>query len=295
MRLVTWSALLLALSLTPNVVFAADNPKEVPFKLYRGYAIVVHGSIGNLKNLNLLVDTGAVPSVLDVRIAKKLHLTGATEKISVFTQKVETQRAMAQDLRVGPLRADVLPVVVKDLSFAADALGTRVDAIIGFDFLSESPFTIDYEAKKITFGPIDPSLTPVHYEAHPGYALVELKIQQHSLRLLVDTGASDLVLFASAIQNCPEAIENVGTRTWSNMGGEMQVHQVQLKDAHLGALSWGTQDVFILPDGGDPPSGLSGLLGVASLKARRLAFDPEHEILAWDQNEGAARVAVSTK
>ena len=77
MRWVTWRAVLLALSLAPCVVFADDNPNEVPFKLCRGYAIVVRGSVGNLKNLNFLVDTGAVPSVLDERIAQKLHLTGS--------------------------------------------------------------------------------------------------------------------------------------------------------------------------------------------------------------------------
>jgi len=40
-----------------------------------------------LKNLNLLIDTGAVPSVLDRQIAEKSHLIGNTEKLSVFTQQ----------------------------------------------------------------------------------------------------------------------------------------------------------------------------------------------------------------
>ena len=59
-----------------DLTWAADSPNEVPFKLYRGYVIVVRGSIGGLKNLNFLVDTGAVPSVVDARIARKLHLRG---------------------------------------------------------------------------------------------------------------------------------------------------------------------------------------------------------------------------
>ena len=181
-------------------------------------------------------------------------------------------------------------MVVRDLSFAANALGTRVDAMIGFDFLGQDPFTIDYEAKKIVFGPIDLSLTRVSYEAHPGYALVELKIPQQSLRLLVDTGASDLVLFASAMQDCQDAIKKVGARTWSNMGGEMQVQQVQLKDAYLGALHWGTRDAFILPDGGNPPGDVRGFLGVASLKARHVGFDPGHKIFAWDGNPQPPRL-----
>jgi predicted aspartyl protease len=274
---------------------AVDNPNEISFKLYRGYAIVVRGSVGNLKNLNFLIDTGAVPSVLDQRIAQRLHLAGNKEKLSVFTQKVDTERAIAPDVQVGPVRAEALPIVVRDLSFATDALGSRIDAMIGFDFLGHGPFTIDYGSKKIVFGPIDPSLTGIPYEAHPGYALVKLKIQQKSLQLLVDTGASDLVLFASAMSDCQDAIKKIGTRAWSNMGGEIQVDRVQLKDAYLGITSWSVQDVFILPDGGNPPAGLRGLLGVVSLKARRVGFDPDQRIIAWDRASGPVQMAKTAR
>jgi hypothetical protein len=167
--------------------------------------------------------------------------------------------------------------------------------MIGFDFLSQGPFTIDYELKKIVFGPVDSSLTRVPYEAHPGYALVELKIQQQTLQLLVDTGASDLVLFASATHDCQQYIRNIGTRTWSNMGGEIHVQQVQLKDAYLGASSWGTQDVFILPDGGNPPSGLRGLLGLVSLKAQRVGFDPGRRIMVWDREIGPEQMSKAAR
>jgi predicted aspartyl protease len=294
MKWVAWTAVL-ACSLTPRAVLAADNENEVDFKLYRGYAIVVVGSVGNLKNLNFLVDTGAVPSVVDQRLAQKLRLTGPTEKLSVFTQKVDTQRIVAPDVRVGSLQAEALPVVVRDLSFAGEALGIRIDAMIGFDFLSQSPFTIDYESKKVIFGAIDPTLTAIPYEAHPGYALVELKIQKRSLRLVVDTGASDVVLFASATRDCQEAIKNVGQRTWSNMGGEIRVQQVQLKDAYLGRTAWGTQEVFILPEGGNLPAGIGGLLGVSSLRARRVGFDPEHRTIGWDRESGPGQLTKAAR
>ena len=55
------------------------------------------------------------------------------------------------------------PVIVQDLSFAEKALGIRVDAMIGFDVLGQSPFTIDYESRKLVFGPVDPSFSTVPY------------------------------------------------------------------------------------------------------------------------------------
>src|SRR5438477_10467746 len=46
--------------------------------------------------------------------------------------------------------------------------------------------TVDYRSKRIVFGPIDPSLIAIPYQAHPGYALVEVQIQQRKLLLLLD-------------------------------------------------------------------------------------------------------------
>ncbi len=92
--------------------------------------------------------------------------------------------------------------------------------MIGFDFLGQSAFTIDYVSKKIVFGPIDASLAAIPYQSRPGYVVVEMQIQQQQLLLLVDTGASDLIFFGSGVRDCPLAIRIVGSRTWSNMGGE---------------------------------------------------------------------------
>ena len=52
------------------------------------------------------------------------------------------------------------------------------------------------------------------------------------------------------------------------MGGQVRVRQVQLKDAYLGSMPWGSQDAFILAStNGYTPGGLGGLLGVASSSA----------------------------
>ena len=76
------AALLTAWALLSALTLADDSPNKVPFKLYRGYVIVVRGTIGGLKNLNFLVDTGAVPSVVDAHIAQKLHLRGQAGRVA---------------------------------------------------------------------------------------------------------------------------------------------------------------------------------------------------------------------
>lgn len=285
MRWVTWAAVLIVTcQVGTQALLAAKSPNEVPFELYRRYAIVVRGSIGDEKNLNFLIDTGAVPSVLDSRISNKLHLTGTVGSLSVFSGRVETQQVTVPPVRLGPFHSDSLAAVVRDLSFAEEILGVRIDALIGLDVLGKAAFTIDYQARKIVIGPIDASLIATPYSAGPGYAAIEIKIRQEKFLLLVDTGANDLVLFASATARCQDALKDVGRRTWSNIGGEVRVRRVQVQDVSFGHLSRALIDAFILDDTGESrPPGLHGLLGLRSLKADRVAFDPEHKLLAWDQ------------
>lgn len=256
LRRVATALALAALSLAAQLAVGENARNEVPFKLYRGYVIVVRGSIGNLKNLNFLIDTGAVPSVLDRRIADRLHLSGTVEKLSVFTQKLAAEHVIAPNVQLAGVRADSLPLVVQDLSFAEGALGARIDAMIGFDFLGRSAFTIDYEAQKIVFGPIESSSRTIPYQSGSGYVVVEMRVRQKTLRLVVDTGASDLVLFEGAARECADGIINIGSRTWSNMGGQFTVEQALLENTYLGSIPWGTQGAFILPAAGGtrPPA-----------------------------------------
>lgn len=276
------AALLLpALTLLSVTYSAADSPNEVPFKLYRGYAIVVRGSIGGLKNLNLLVDTGAVPSVLDARIARKLHLRGQSEQVDVPSKVLPTERVAVSGIFVGPMHVDELSVIVRDLSFAREALGTRVDAMIGFDVLGQSAFTIDYESRRLVFGPVDSSFVTVSYSPGLTYAIVPLHIQGETLAILLDTGASDLVLFQSGVQNCPSAIHAVGQETWTSMGGEMPVAKVHLTDTYLGATPWGERVAYIPENTANQRAGVAGLLGTVTL-GKRVAFDPVRKVVAWE-------------
>jgi predicted aspartyl protease len=259
-----------------------QQPTEVPFKVYRGYAVVARGSIGNLSDLQFLIDTGASPSVLDQRIARKLHLKREEADLSVFTKRVRTEQAVAPNVQIGPLHVPELRVAVQDLSFVRDALGTKIDAMIGFDLLGQASFTIDYELRKIAFGSIDPSFTAVPY--HPGlpYAVVDLEIGGERLGILVDTGASDLVLFGNRIQNSRPSIRRVGERTWSNMGGELRVQEAELTEGRLGPISFAGRKAYILENGSQQTAGLAGMLGTVALKARRIGFDPTRRVMAWE-------------
>jgi len=214
-----------AWALLSTIGWTAEKPGDVAFNPYRGYVIVVRGEIDGVRNLNFIVDTGAVPSVVDKKLASKLHLVSEAGQLSMFTERMESRRAVARNIRLGPVQATELPVVIQDLSFAENALGTRIDGMIGLDLLREGPFTIDYDSKKINFGPIDPKFVTISYRPDLPYAMVDLDIQGSRIGLLVDTGANDLVLFATALQNCLSSIKKTHDATWSNLNGGYPRHR----------------------------------------------------------------------
>src|SRR3974377_391483 len=97
---------LLILAGPPVVAWSlpAANPRaQLPFKLYAGYTIVVRGSIAGRKQLNFIVDTGAVPSVVDLKVARKLGLEGQVEPLSLFSQTIEARRVTLPGLVLGPI------------------------------------------------------------------------------------------------------------------------------------------------------------------------------------------------
>ena len=69
---------------------------DLPFQLVQQHLIVSKGSIGGLQGLNLLIDTGTIPSMLDKRIAGKL---GCTPNRPCLRRSVRLSRSTASRWR----------------------------------------------------------------------------------------------------------------------------------------------------------------------------------------------------
>ena len=66
--------------------------------------------------------------------------------------------AEVDKLQAGELTAAKLPVIVFDhpvLGALGDAIGRRIDGIMGFTFFARYKTTIDYQAHRMTFEPVD--------------------------------------------------------------------------------------------------------------------------------------------
>jgi hypothetical protein len=253
---------------------------ELSFRIYRNYLVVVQGSLGGRQRLNLIVDTGTDPSVIDRRIAQELHMAGAVGKLAVHDQVVDAEQAVLPSVQIGTLRAEFLPVLIRDLGFLQKDLGIRIDGIIGLDVLRLSNFTIDYTTRRIVFGaaPVYGSSAPL--QSTPPWLTATVEVNGISVRLLLDTAASGIIFFQSRIRNRMRLI-SLGEGISTNLGGEVRLQRVLLETTRLGETEFGQKNAFVVEDQEDESREFDGLLGPSALGLKKIAFDFRRQTFSW--------------
>jgi predicted aspartyl protease len=258
----------------------SNHAVELPIQLYRDYLVVVEGKIGNLEKLSFLIDTGASPSVIDQRIATALGLKRTPGKMDLANKTVQTELATLPFIEVGPARAEGLPIFVQDLSSIEKRLGRRIDAVVGLDILGKSSFSIHYKTKQLRFGPVERTRSTVSFEPGTPFVIVEVRLHNRPVRLLVDTGASALMLFQSHVTD-PLFLLTGRTSKTTNLGGDFQRQPVQIPGTRLGKEEFGPLTGFVVADHGDDGRIFDGLLSVRGLHLEEIGFDFENHEISW--------------
>ena len=255
---------------------------EVQFRLYRKYLIVVQGSLGRFDGLNFLVDTGASPTALDQRIAKKLGLKGRRRELDLLDQSTAVQEAVLPAIQVGPIRGEFLRCVVQDLSPLERNLGVHIDAIVGFDVLGTGSFAIDYESSKIIFGDIEPLPFSLPFDTGLPKLTVQLRVGDEPLRLLLDTGAQDLLLFQCSLPDRLHDLAVVGVKKSSSTRNvAFDVQELRLSAVHLGAAEWPALRVSLVTGNQTCGWPFGGVMGMAAFGLREVAFDFERKMFSF--------------
>jgi hypothetical protein len=130
------------------------KPVKVPFELLKTDHIVVMVKINGKGPYRLIFDTGAPVTLLNTKIAKEsgvLKEDGGADMplVDLAPLKIKT-------LELGDVKAENLPTMVMDhptVALIDKALGP-VQGIIGLSFFGRYRFTIDYQAKEMTFTPV---------------------------------------------------------------------------------------------------------------------------------------------
>ena len=260
-------------------VAGQSERKDIPFELHNGYLIVVKGSIGKLKNLSFVVDTGSYRSVLDERIARKLHLqsAGSVEQLAP-NHIVQMDSVLVPELTWGDVTTTSFSPLVFDLSPIFKHMGIHGDMILGLDLLHQTSFQIDFRSRRIHFGGNqDPEISTPFVPNLP-YLVVETSINGHSQKLLLDTASDSLAVFADRLPNDGQSWRTVGVGR--DVSGSVPFTQLTGKLVLLGnSIVCGATVFSISPM---PEMRYDGSLAPRILGASKIYFDFERRRFGWD-------------
>ncbi len=274
----TW-AVVASIVVSGQPLRSTETSAEVPFELYQQHLVVTKGSIGRLDGRTLLIDTGSIPSMVDPRIARKLQLQAEPSVLIAFGQQLGIQSTRLHGFRIGSLQSGPVPAGVGDLSYLQ---GVRIDAIVGLDVLARTNFSIDFRTRVLRFAPDRREEAVAPLEIVWPFVTVRMTIAGRPVRLLVDTGSRDLVLFRARMPATLARAPWKGDKIVQYASGPARLLRLELRDAVLGAHTWDRLTAWALDRAPEAyPPGIDGVLGVLALGCRRVQFDFERSEFGW--------------
>jgi hypothetical protein len=195
----------------------------------------------------------------------------------VVNQNRSVERVSLFGLRVGSVEFPTVSAMVLDLATIESRLGLRLDAIIGLDVLQERNFTIDYRQRRLLIGEALATGDPIPFElktdAGAPYVVVPMEVNSQRVRLLLDTGADGLTLYAARVQALTHTVQKSGTRKDVSAVGEYDVNQIRLSNIRLGAIQRASLQAAVINSPDSALRDFDGLLGPTFLGITRLALD----------------------
>ena len=251
---------------------------------FEQHLIVARGSIAGLRDLNLLVDTGTIPSVRGPQNRRQASAARPTVRIRRFWSEYP-------DRHCNPLRSADWTVRAgrRTRRHRRPVLSARDPRSMRSLDSTCSPGRASASTTRRTrcrSRPADRESAQAPLKIVWPFLTVRLFIAGHPMQLLVDTGSRDLVLFKSRMPAAllPAALEgrkDRPARIWP-----AHLLRYELRQVTFGDQRWDTLPGFVLDASHRRyPPGIDGMLGVLALGGTPRAV----RLRAWTSSAGASR------
>src|SRR5205085_11976574 len=135
-------------------VFNRESQTELPLRLASpAKPLILVQVYANRKGpFQFAIDTGTSTTAITPEIAKQLRIKGSPVGPGTTAgAPVAVTAGVLNSFTVGDARAESMPVVIADF-FAAlsEAVGARLDGIVGYNFLRNYKVVIDYPNERFT-------------------------------------------------------------------------------------------------------------------------------------------------
>jgi predicted aspartyl protease len=231
------------------VVFSAARPavaeNPIPLKIMRGIWIIVPVRINGVGPFNFLLDSGTNTTIIHREFARALQLK-AVDRIELVTI-AGTQivpRSYLTEVIVGGVTALNIEALWSDLA-EIRALDQNIHGVLGANFLKRFNYLIDYRSGRIEFEAGNEVERRLRGRRLP---LVESEDRiiilatagREKLRLVLDSGAPAIVLFAAARQRLSSNLRLAQDPSFilATDCGRQVVETAILSNLQIGDASW---------------------------------------------------------
>ena len=186
----------------------ASSSSRVAFRFVRNYLVVVPVRVNGLGPFDFMLDTGTNTTIITPELARQLNLR-PIDHITLVTLagSVVAPRATLDSVQVGAETTKHLEVICDELQGVRQA-DSKGRGVLGQNFLSRFNYLLNYTGRYVELEDggelahhlLGDSLQVEQQQGKPIVASQATTSSSGTLRLVLDSGTSDLVIFASACQ-----------------------------------------------------------------------------------------------
>lgn len=275
---------------------------EVPFEYIRNQ-ILVQVKIAGKGPFNMLFDTDTDPSAIDLATARELGLKlgskgsqgtgGGTEINLIYPAKVPL-------VDLGGVTAKEIYAAAIDLTKLSTRFGNPIHGVLGYSFLRDRIFQIDYRALKIRFYAESPypgiknaadtaKRTALAFRYDNDVIIESVFVNGRKMRATLDTGGSNTFALT------PEAITTLGleaevsnakSQISAGYNGQFESKTGTLKSVRIGSLAVDGAAVAFWPAGtGHDKKPFQVSIGNGFFKDYLMTFDFRSKMVVFEKVE----------